>query len=150
MSELIVPNSTLLQVSIAAGVPDGGSLLYGDEAYRLYTEHDVTVKLATQIDDVLTQLNFTYRPEIRDCDDFALFTHGWSVLLNALNKGDYPVAFGECWCAALEHAFCIAYHEKPNVGVYQAFYEPQMVRGFSLTPLKLTDDDVASIFMIKL
>ena len=149
MGEAIVTGQQIDSCLTDAGVAFGAHILIGDEKYRLFTEQDVTTRLAPAVGNVFFRLNWSYKAEKRDCDDFARFASAWAQFLSGENPGDLPVAFGECWSAALSHAFCIAFHLNAAGALYAACYEPQPdVRRFYLNRMVFLEEDFRGIYAV--
>lgn len=132
-----------------AGVPQSCHFSFGDDRYHLYTPRDVSPRLADSCADMLRQLGFTFKDNKRDCDKFTRFAVAWSDFLSSENQQtEYAPMFCEVWSAALAHAFCSAIHRRDGE-CYVAWYEPQLVDGYSLTPIELTPEQIASIYEIR-
>ena len=121
----------------------GAQLYLPDETYWCPPLKDVTDLLARERIDLRD-----YRPEVRDCDDFALVLHAAMVESQQGNPArKYPHAFGQVWGmvgADYAHAINIVLCQDGGV----RFIEPQMQPGFAVTTV--VDCPLTSIFWIRL
>lgn len=149
MSELLSISADYAEyIYHRAGVPENCHFSLGDSQYHIFTPDDITKRLGPEVKSVLTQLGFTFKENKRDCDKFTRFAVAWADFLNSENPTEFAPLISETWARAIAHAFVSAIHRRDGQ-FYAAWYEPQIVDGYSLMPIELTAEQIASIYEIR-
>lgn len=131
--------SALKEELIGIGVPPGVIHLADNEYVAL--REDWMISAGRNLRTWLVMLGARYTPEAFDCDDFALLARSIISLWHRRSGYDRGVAFGIIWVARRQHALCLARHASG-----WKFYEPQLVRGASLSTVGLSREDLESCF----
>jgi len=129
----VISGEQVREVLMALGVPVAGIYCL-DSTYNLLTESDVRERLRDAFTQVLLDLDYTYKKERRDCENFAAFMWGWTAYWhgNQRDQSDNGVALGLMCNIQLGHAFCFAVHRSDAGELYVSAYEPQRdASGFS-------------------
>jgi hypothetical protein len=79
--------ATLTDFLVKSGIGLGVITML-DTEYSLPAEQWITGKFAKAFTTVLTKLEFNYRPESRDCDDFARLAGAYVQLLHSRNTSN--------------------------------------------------------------
>lgn len=147
---LEIPGSHVAWLLAGAGVPTSAIKL-ADSFYALPSEQDIRQRLAESFTSILGQMDYVFKSESQDCDNFAMGAVWWAQHFHAERKPtpQSALAFGEIWCESKEHAFCFAVHRDGDRD-YLAWYEPQIsLNGFSLNDVPMTRADCESVWLAK-
>jgi hypothetical protein len=141
----------IITALLALNVPVAAIQLADD--YYVCPKRDwITGDFAAEWSGILTQLGARYRPEDRDCDDFARGAAYWAAEFwsQTPDNNDSGLAFGECWCQSRRHAFNVALHLDANGQLVVVAYEPQPAAGgVTFTRLALDPDDWKSVTLCR-